>query len=338
MIYKTTDGGLTWTKVPFDWKNATGNLVPYIEDKDPKRPYFSPIKDAIVDGLGQLHFSTFVYPAYSNHIDSLDYYWGFTERKGLVFNTYLTNGDQDAVSFAVTFVVAKDNKKETTLIEPGTSNAITWNERFQMGKSIDGMNIVFSWLDTDSTKFNDIQKAVVNNYPNVHITMLNVAEETIGPEINLTGEEENDFFDMCYWMFLSNDIIEKPGDMLFVPISVSSLAVNSGDPIEHYFFNNIYIDKTTGELGVNEESSIISETSIYPNPTSGNVNISFNDNARGKYNINVFNAIGSLVYSESIDVNSSVIRTINLEEMPNGIYMVQISNDKSTNTQKVIKN
>ena len=339
MIYKTTDGGLNWNKIPFDWENATGDLLTFLDEESPvKRPCFDPIKDATVDALGQLHFTSFVYGAKSNDPDSLRFIIGYEDAKGYILNTYLKNNDQDVASLVLGKVMAKDNNQETTLISPGTVYAIPWDERLQMGKSKDGKNIVFSWLDTDSTNIDENTNTLINNFPDIFLTSFNVENETLGPVINLT--RETGFAEMCYWLFLSNDIIDKDDTTLSVPMTVSSLSPNIMDPVEHFFVNNVYIDKITGEsvIGIDERNSIISETSIYPNPTSGNVNISFNDNARGKYNINVFNAIGSLVYSESIDVNSSVIRTINLEEMPNGIYMVQISNDKSTNTQKIIKN
>ena len=338
MIYKTTDGGFNWTKIPFDWENASGDLLTFLDEESPvKRPCFDPIKDAVVDGLGQLHFTSFVYGAASNNPDSLRFIIGYDNAKGYIANTYLKNNDQDVASFVLGKVIGKDNDKETTLISPSSIYAITWDERLQMGKSTDGMNVVFSWLDTDSTLINDITNTVINNFPNVFLRSFNVENETLGPEINLTGK--TGFAEMCYWLYLSNDIIDKDDTTLFVPMTISSLSPNITDPVDHYFINNVYVDKATGEskVGINEVNHITSETSIYPNPTSGNVNISFNDNARGKYNINVFNAIGSLVYSENIDVNSSVIRTINLENMPNGIYMVQISNNNSTNTKKVIK-
>ena len=340
MIYKTTDGALTWTKVPFDWKNAGGSFVADFEYVSPvKRPMFSEIKDATVDGLGQLHFVSIPSPAASDHPDSLGYYLVYTYINGYIYDTYLTNDDQNIVSFIVAMHRAEDNKKETTLIDPNSEDYVLWDERLQIGKSIDGINIVFAWMDTDSSYTATGESKPVNNFPNVHVAMLNVAEETIGEANNVTNNEygESPFADMCYWMYLSNDILEEGADFLYVPISVSTLSPNSNDPVEHWYINNTLIDKATGLIGVKEQNPIISETSIYPNPTSGNVNISFNDNARGKYNINVFNAIGSLVYSENIDVNSSVIRTINLENMPNGIYMVQISNNNNTNTQKVIK-
>lgn len=345
MIYKTTDGALTWTKIPFDWRNAGGSLVADLEylasvNGGPGRPMFSEIKDATVDGMGQLHFVSIPAPAASDNPDSLGYYMVYRYINGYIYDTYLTNNDENIVSFVVAMHRAEDNNKETTLIDPNTtSDYVTWDERLQIGKSIDGMNIVFAWMDTDSIHTVIGEDKPINNYPNVHVAMLDIAEQAIGEANNVTNNEygESPFADMCYWMYLSNDILEEGTDFLYVPISVSTLSPASDDPVEHWYINNTLIDKATGLIGVKEQNPIISETSIYPNPTSGNVNISFNDNAKGKYNINVFNAIGSLVYSENIDVNSSVIRTINLENMPNGIYMVQISNNNSTNTQKVIK-
>lgn len=78
---------------------------------------------------------------------------------------------------------------------------------------------------------------------------------------------------------------------------------------------------------------------VFPNPVSTNLNIKFSSVNTGKVNVLIFNTLGVLVKSEFIDVvagenNSS----INLSQLPIGIYTIQVIIDGEKQTKKFIKN
>ena len=99
-----------------------------------------------------------------------------------------------------------------------------------------------------------------------------------------------------------------------------------------------YLDETGNLIASVNDLPLDAAIAMYPNPTSGELNISFNNIAAGNYNVSVYNTIGSLVLNQNMNVNGAVIRTINLNDLPNGIYMVQVSNENGSTTKKVIKN
>lgn len=80
------------------------------------------------------------------------------------------------------------------------------------------------------------------------------------------------------------------------------------------------------------ESTIVSATemSIYPNPTSGMLNITSNEEINS---VEIFNSIGNTVVSSKVAGNSSAIDMSNL---PNGMYFVRVSTLNGIETVKVV--
>ncbi|MCF6365682.1 MAG: T9SS type A sorting domain-containing protein [Bacteroidales bacterium] len=72
---------------------------------------------------------------------------------------------------------------------------------------------------------------------------------------------------------------------------------------------------------------------IYPNPNSGKFNIEKNDNTA--FNIEISDLYGKLIYfEENISENN---KTINLLNVPAGIYFLKITSGKSKRTIKIVK-
>jgi hypothetical protein len=79
---------------------------------------------------------------------------------------------------------------------------------------------------------------------------------------------------------------------------------------------------------INEE---ISDLLIYPNPTNGVFTIELAGNA--KYNVTVNNILGQTVYSASNIARST---TIDLSSFEKGIYTIELRDDNTTYTEKII--
>jgi len=328
LVYKTTDGGLTWTEqAAFNWTTCPAIQTLATDLSPVGRPMFSTVKDATIDADGYLHFSSYIHGAYSDNVDSLGYYSVYTGMQGIIFDTYQTATGW--ASMIVDTVFATDPDDATTLIDAGTADYVAWDERFQMSRTDDGSKIVYAWMDTDPILTD------VNIYPDIMVKMYDVATGVMGPKINLTAGTAYDA--MNYWMYLADITFDK-GSYYQVNMSTSTLNMASGGPVDHEYINGVYLDET-GNLytGIND-LPLDAAISMYPNPTSGDLNISFNNLAAGNYNVVVYNTIGGVVINQNMDVNGAVVRTINMNELPTGIYMVQVSNENGATTKKVIKN
>ncbi|MBQ2076754.1 MAG: T9SS type A sorting domain-containing protein, partial [Bacteroidales bacterium] len=70
--------------------------------------------------------------------------------------------------------------------------------------------------------------------------------------------------------------------------------------------------------------------SIFPNPTSGMLNVTSNEEIDS---IEIFNSVGTTVVSSNVAGNSSAIDMSNL---PNGMYFVRVSTANGIETVKVV--
>ena len=70
---------------------------------------------------------------------------------------------------------------------------------------------------------------------------------------------------------------------------------------------------------------------VYPNPTNGVFTIELDNNA--KYDVSVHNVLGQTVYSSSIN---SLSTTIDLSGFDKGIYTIELKDNNTTYTEKVI--
>jgi Zn-dependent metalloprotease/chitodextrinase len=85
----------------------------------------------------------------------------------------------------------------------------------------------------------------------------------------------------------------------------------------------------TNELGFEEAT----EVSVYPNPASSFVNVRINNGTKHGM-ISIFDVTGSLVKVVEIEGNE---REINISELPAGLYIISIEDEKEPQTKQFIK-
>ncbi|MFC2104042.1 C25 family cysteine peptidase [Bacteroidota bacterium] len=69
---------------------------------------------------------------------------------------------------------------------------------------------------------------------------------------------------------------------------------------------------------------------IFPNPSNGLFNLEFSSNISEIYQIEVYNLIGSKVYSDKIEGTTSINQQINISQKAKGIYFVTVKSDKGS--------
>lgn len=139
--------------------------------------------------------------------------------------------------------------------------------------------------------------------------------------------------------------VEHSGDgHSFVPVGIQFSLTGNGGSASYSFIHtnalsgiNYYRVKGTGNNGQVQYTDIVklgplkggTGISVYPNPVANhNLNIHFENQAPGKYNINVYNSIGQRIRNEEISIlNSNTIRSIALDEhITSGSYSVTVRN------------
>ncbi|MCB9256508.1 MAG: T9SS type A sorting domain-containing protein [Chitinophagales bacterium] len=92
----------------------------------------------------------------------------------------------------------------------------------------------------------------------------------------------------------------------------------------------IFVDLANGisELG-------LSALSLYPNPASKNVVLSFTTDVNEEYQIKFYSTIGKLIFSDKAEVSGSFSKSYDLSDLAAGVYLVEISNENAKLVQKL---
>lgn len=109
----------------------------------------------------------------------------------------------------------------------------------------------------------------------------------------------------------------------------------SGDPVAdcEYYVDDLSLVQTTG-VGISE-TTLEPSISIYPNPSSGNFVVKFDDMSMENANVVLVDVLGNVVYNEKMNVLGTGIIPFNLN-LRNGAYFVTVSTNEVKMTKKVI--
>ncbi len=89
-------------------------------------------------------------------------------------------------------------------------------------------------------------------------------------------------------------------------------------------------------ISIKEES--LANFSVYPNPSTGKGFIEFSE--PGAYKLSLYTMLGQEVYQSNLNLNAAEKAELNLEHLPNGVYLLNISkaSGESKTVQLTIKN
>jgi hypothetical protein len=78
---------------------------------------------------------------------------------------------------------------------------------------------------------------------------------------------------------------------------------------------------------------------LYPNPTEGNVNLSFNSLLSQSYEVRITDAVGRLIESDNVNnYTGKYAKTYGLENLADGVYTFTVSSQKGSINFRVVKN
>lgn len=94
---------------------------------------------------------------------------------------------------------------------------------------------------------------------------------------------------------------------------------------------------TITNVGVEENNNAV-HVNVFPNPTTDELTIELNLPETQNLKLNLINVAGQkLIATELKQVSGNYRKSINLKEIPNGIYYLQVNSDKQFITKKIIK-
>jgi len=115
---------------------------------------------------------------------------------------------------------------------------------------------------------------------------------------------------------------------------VSSIRISFGGDFTnggYVVVDNVSITGTVDDLGLepNEPNELLN---VYPNPTSGEINIEFNKAFEGQ--LELYSMLGQLV--ESIEVDNMNLIQLDLSHLEKGLYTVALSDEEGEKRMQTI--
>ncbi|MGP8216816.1 MAG: VPS10 domain-containing protein [Bacteroidia bacterium] len=110
----------------------------------------------------------------------------------------------------------------------------------------------------------------------------------------------------------------------------------------------VYLVKVSDSNGCTSSSSIavntvgINEISlndyidVYPNPTSGNLQVAFDLPAEGDYEISIADVLGQTIYSDKLHLSGQYTQNINLSGYSKGVYFLSLKGMNSSGVKKIM--
>ena len=89
------------------------------------------------------------------------------------------------------------------------------------------------------------------------------------------------------------------------------------------------------EIFVNSTSQ--NDFEIYPNPNNGNFEVELKNGSNVNAKITIYNIVGKLIYENDVN-DTTLIKSIKLNNVPNGIYFVKLKSNTVNFTKKIIVN
>ena len=96
---------------------------------------------------------------------------------------------------------------------------------------------------------------------------------------------------------------------------------------------------TSDVVGIEEQNQAVEALTIFPNPASNQLNLSFVSPNNTNPKIEIYNVVGKNMYNENLtDFSGNYTKTINIESWAEGIYFLKITSSNGISVKKIIVN
>ncbi len=254
---------------------------------------------------------------------------------------------------------------ERTAGSSSVSVTLSWNTRSCGVTSLADLRVAH-WTGTEwenignTSTLGDVNEGKVTSDPVSSFSPFTLSTSSSTPNVNPLPIRLTEFVTQCYENYIAIhwttateinnqyfDIEKSNNGKDWYSIGTVEGAINSHTSIHYQFLdfnipsNNVYYRLKQVDLdGKHTYSKIINSAcinsiggfSVYPNPTQDIINIETEEISPKKYVL--FNNVGQKIQENSF---SQTTQNISLQNLPNGVYVLQIQNDYNTYETKILK-
>jgi hypothetical protein len=341
IIYKSTDHGVTWTKLPaFDFSTIgelNGKLPGTLANPSIVIPrWFNKWADVknegqngiVVDKYNNLHIFGFVRGTMSTNPDSITYF--YSKEPTQLFDVYMTKYN----SWNAVYV---DTLKSTS-VYPAGSYGLNWDHQMQMTRTPDGSKVFCTWTDTDPFFASD------NSSPDIKGMGFDVDNMSITDVKNFT--EGGSYFGQNFWMRVATDAFyDGTLHSTTLPFTTSIPGATNNDPLVHQYVTGATFDDTAFHIPVGIPSLkgqvAVTPVSInHPNPFKGTTQFNINLQNSSNVTVNISSVVGQQISSVNYGRMSEGVHTMTIDgaNLSAGVYLYTVIIDGKSYTNKMTVN
>lgn len=361
--YVTSDGGVTWTKIttidPLLGKNdicavpGTNIFVSTANTPTVSNTGLSYSKD---NGVTWTSFGSSAIPYLQ--VDFFDQYsgWAGTFQSGLATGgIYKFNGPTSIFSLPSSSVclVGPTATMVANNMSIGNTGTYTWTALGGSGVSLSSSTATnptitytangtytISLLSSNAFTTNTSSQVVTVVSCVAPAAAFNMASSTCtGAAISSTNTTTGSATLSYTWsvspstgVTITPNAIATNPSFNFANAGTYTITLNASNPV-----GNASTTKTVSVstcVGLTENSSLVNNVKLYPNPTKDLVTISL-PHSNSEYNLTITDVLGSIIYNQKTSKNSNEVQ-VNLSGKSNGIYFITIEGNSEKITKKII--
>lgn len=162
-------------------------------------------------------------------------------------------------------------------------------------------------------------EAIVNEMENIYPSL---AKDIVNGKLSMIWH--NDYFPDN----AAGGIATNPTNVLFLSIPANQLGL---------YNNTVEIPQGLWIDHVGIADNTLSGMKLYPNPASDFATVAISSSESANASMTIFNLMGQMVYNENVALNEGENTiTVNTSNFQAGVYMINITTNKGTSTQKLI--
>lgn len=105
---------------------------------------------------------------------------------------------------------------------------------------------------------------------------------------------------------------------------------------DHWIRVNTDVSEVTRGVGIEDELNGLSRFDLFPNPTSGQLNLDIELERSTSLQVAIYNLQGSKVYLQNLPTTAQYKEQLDLSHLPAGMYVVQVSTPTFRSSKKVV--
>ena len=194
-------------------------------------------------------------------------------------------------------------------------------------------------LFTGTGPFNGVQNVAAKGTGTLQLPGSVTLNDCLLMKSTLTGTGSVTIFTLSLTMTITNVSYayyhaSQKFPVLTVNYSETSLKQGAGTPT---ITNNASISINNSVFVGITESSLSTNFSLFPNPTTGKLNVLLSNNKAENVSIKILNSIGQVVKTVNLGNTPDINSQIDLSELSIGIYSVKTTIGNSSSSKKLIK-